>query len=293
MKKVKTTINIDKDLWKKFSHLVIDDKGYRKKNEAIEKLIGEYVKDRYEKKDIVIKKAIILAAGISSRLRPLTNELPTCLLKINSVTLLEHQIKNFEECGVKEVIIVTGYKAEKIKKFCKENLKGYNLKFNFAHNKYYSTTNILFSLWLAKEYMNEGFVYVNSDIFFDNNILRRLLKCEGDICAGVEKKECTEEDMKAKVKNGIIKIGKNIPMDETYGEFLGIVKFSNVGVEKLLHVLDKIPIDEKKRGYATFAIQKLIDEDNKVHEIETQGLFWKDIDFVEDLNEVRSYLLNK
>lgn len=293
MKKVKTTINIDSQLWKEFSHIIIEDIGYRKKNDVIEHLINEYVKRRKNRTDSNIIKAIILAAGIGSRLRPLTNDLPPCLLKINAITILEHQIKNLEECNIKEAIIVTGYKSEKIKKFLKENLKDYNLKFKFVYNKYYSTTSNLFSLWLAREYFEGGMVCLNSDIVFNVDILKTLLKSEEDICLAVDKKECVEEDMKVSVNNGVRKIGKRLEPAEVYGEFIGLSKFSENGARKLSQLLSNIPSDMRKKAYFALVIQKLIDAGHKVHDVEIQRMFWADIDFVEDLMETRAQIINK
>lgn len=290
-KKIKTTINIDAQLWKRFSHIVIEEKGYRKKNEVIENLIRKYV-EKKDSKENGIKRAIILAAGIGSRLRPLTNNIPLCLLKINSITILEHQIKNLEECEISDVIIVIGYKGEKIKQFCLEQLTDYNVDFKFVQNRYYSSTNNLYSLWLARKYFNKGFVCLNSDVFFDVSILKKLLKEKKDICAVVEKKECVEEDMKVKIGDGIEKIGKDLSREETDGEFIGVIKFSDRAVDKLLETFEKMPLDIKKRGYVSHLIQELINRGNKVHVVEIQNSFWKDIDFIEDLNEVRAYLLN-
>ena len=290
MKKVKTTININSELWKKFSHFVIDEKGYRKKNEIIENLIKDYVKKREKKEESGITKAVILAAGIGSRLRPLTNDVPKCLLKINSITILEHQIKNLEECGIQEITLVTGYKAYKIERFCKKNF--WNL--NLIYNKYYSTTSNLFSLWSAKETFKGGFVCFNSDVVFDVEILKSLLNFEGDICVAVDKKVCTEEDMKVMVKNGIVKnISKRISKEETYGEFIGISKFSARYSETLIDILSNLPINLRNKGYVALLIQRLIDGGHKVHEVEIQRRFWADIDFVEDLNDVRAYMITK
>lgn len=288
MEKVKTTINIDSELWKKFSHLVIDERGCRKKNEIIENLIKEYVEKKGIKKNRDIKKAVILAAGIGSRLRPLTNDVPKCLLKINSINILEQQIKNLTECGIQEITVVTGYKSGMVKRFCREN--SWNI--NLIENKYYSDTSNLFSLWLAKETFEHGFICLNSDVVFDIEILRSLLKSEEDICLAVDKKECTEEDMKVNVRNGVItNIGKRIHKEQVYGEFIGISKFSEKGSEYLILVLTDMSTDSMKKGYVALGIQKLIERGHKVQGLEIQRRFWADIDFIEDLKEVRAYLM--
>ncbi|MFP4051678.1 MAG: sugar phosphate nucleotidyltransferase [Thermoplasmata archaeon] len=289
MEKVKTTINIDEELWKKFSHLVIEEKGYRKKNEVIENLIREYTEKKTKTDKEEINKAIILAAGMGTRLRPLTEDVCQCLLKINSETILEHQIKNLQECGIEDITIVTGYKSDKIREFCEEN----SWDVNFIHNNHYSKSNNLHTLWLARDHFDEGFVCLNSDVVFDSEILRSLLKAEGEVCLAVDKKECKEEDMKVKVEDGVTKISKRLKPEEVYGEFIGISKFSERGAKKLNRVLSEMPADLRKKGYVALGIQRLIDEGYKVFKVEIQRKFWKDIDFVEDFNEVRAQLSSR
>lgn len=290
MRKVKTTINIDEELWKKFSLLVIEEMGYRKKNEIIEQLIREYIEKREEKRIIAVDKAVILSAGLGTRLRPLTNDTPKSLLKISSRTILEHQIENLRKCGMREITIVIGHEADKIKDLCKEN----SWDLNFIYNNYYSTSNNLFSLWLARETFDEGFVCLNSDVVFDVEILKNLLKFEADICVAVDKKVCIEEDMKVKVKDGtIVEINKTMRPEEAYGEFIGIAKFSEKGAAQLIRVLNDMPTDVRRIANLGFGIQKLIDSGNKVLGVNAQRRFCADVDFVEDLMDVRTHFLGK
>ena len=158
----------------------------------------------------------------------------------------------------------------------------------------YADTNNLYSLWFAKDYVKGGFVCLNSDVVFDVEILKNLIDSEGEICLAIDKKECIEEDMKVTVENGFItKIGKRIPREKVYGEFIGISKFTEKGSEKLFQVLSKVPMDSKRNGYVAFAIQQFINLGYKVNEYEIRRRFWADIDFIEDLNEVRAYLLTR
>jgi len=290
MNKLKTTINIDSELWKKFSHLVIEKRGYRKKNEIIEQLIREYVQRSEGNKNHEINKAIILAAGIGSRLIPLTSNVPKCLLKINSITILEHQVRNLKECGIKEITLVSGYRSDKIFRFCQEN----SIDINLVYNKNYADTSNLYSLWFARSHIKGGFVCLNSDVVFDVEILKNLINSEGEICLAIDKKECIEEDMKVTVENGFVtKIGKRIPREKVYGEFIGISKFTEKGSEKLFQILSNVSMDSKRSGYVALGIQQLINQGYKVNEFKIRRRFWADIDFIEDLNEVRAYLLTR
>lgn len=291
MGRVKTTINIDEELWENFSFLVIKERGYRKKNEVIGQLIKEYTEKIEEEKRIIkVDKAVILAAGLGTRLRPLTNDTPKCLLKIGPKTIIEHQIENLRECGIRGITMVIGHEADKVKTFCEEN----SWDLNFIYNNFYSNSNNLYSLWLARETLNEGFVCLNSDVVFDAEILKSLLKSDADICVAVEKKVCRKEDMKVKVKDGIIvEINKSMRPEEAYGEFIGIAKFSEKGVSKLIRVLNSLPADVRKNVYLGFGIQKLIDMGNRVHQVDVQQRFYAEVDFIEDLMDIRTYFLAK
>ena len=290
MGKVKTTVNIDEKLWKKFSLQVIRERGYRKKNKVIEALIKEYTEKKEKKRGPTVSKAIILAAGLGTRLRPLTNDTPKCLLTIGPRTILEHQIENLRQCGIQEITMVIGHEAEKIRDLCEEN--SWNL--NFIYNNHYSNSNNLYSLWLANETFHGGLVSLNSDVVFDSQILKNLLTSEADICIAVDKKICVGEDMKVKVKNGAItEINKSMRPEQAYGEFIGIIKLSKDGVTQLIRVLSDMPADVRKNANLGFGIQKLINDGNAVHGVNAQRRFCADIDFVEDLMDVRAHFLSE
>lgn len=232
-------------------------------------------------------KAIILAAGIGSRLKHLTDNTPKCLLEINSKTVLEHQIETLRQWGIQDITMVVGFRAKKIKDFCKE--RSWNI--NFIYNRDYIHSNNFFSLWLAREQFGRGFVCLNSDVLFDAEILRGLLKYDGDICAVVDQKYCTEEDMKVALGDGIekiVKISKKMRSEKAYGEFIGMIKFSQKGATRLLHVLDTMPASQVKTMFLGSGIQKLIDSGYKVRVFNAQKRPWTDIDFIEDLMEARA-----
>src|SRR5580698_3260661 len=94
-------------------------------------------------------KAVILAAGIASRLRPLTDNTPKCLLKVGDKIILELTIDNIIANNIDDVIIVTGYLEEQIKNFV--SVKYPHLNVAYIYNDIYSSTNNIYSLWLAKD----------------------------------------------------------------------------------------------------------------------------------------------
>jgi len=123
-------------------------------------------------------KAIILAAGQGIRLKSVTRE-PKCLFKINGETILERQVRLLRKYGIQEIYMVVGYKFHLIKKFVDE----YQLNLNYIHNDKWNQSDNLYSLFLAIQELEEGFVLLNADVVFDGRMLRKLLRCSGyDIC---------------------------------------------------------------------------------------------------------------
>ena len=156
-----------------------------------------------------MNKAVILDAGEGRRLRPLTEFAPKCLLRLNGITILEHQLSNLAECGIKKVILVVGYRANQI--FQKLTGKNFGLDLNFIQNPVYYKTNTVFSLWLAKNEIKEDFIYLNGDVVFHKKVLMRLLNSQYDTCLAVEKKRVGEEEVKVELLSDVIRtIGKKI-----------------------------------------------------------------------------------
>lgn len=119
-------------------------------------------------------KAVILAAGIASRLRPLTDHKPKCLLEIGNKCLLERAITGLTVNGIREIVIVTGYLQEQIISFVKEKFP--EIKVEFIYNEKYASTNNIYSLWLAKErVLTHEVLLLDSDILFDPALVKALL----------------------------------------------------------------------------------------------------------------------
>ena len=227
-------------------------------------------------------RAIIVAAGMGKRLEPLTKNTPKPLLRIKDGTILEHQLQNLKSCGITDTVIVVGYLAERIKQ-----VGGPNIKYIF--NPDYETTNSLVSLWYAREEMNNDFIYLHADVIFHPEILQELLKVQDDICLSVEKKKCRPEDMKVKVKNGLItEINKTMTLSDAYGEFIGIAKFSSAGALALRGALDTLVINSDPMFWFESSIQWLADKGYQVHKLDTEDKPWIEIDFPEDLDKARN-----
>jgi len=244
----------------------------------------------------VIKiKGVIIAAGMGSRLLPVTKELPKCLLEINGKTMLQHQLDAFKENNITDVAIVKGFQHEKIDVG----------NVSYFLNEDYENNNILASLFYAKDFMDSGFISSYSDIVYDKEIVKKLKESEGDFCVVVDEnwKKCYEgrtlhpiEEAENVVldKNNVIKIGKHINSEEAHAEFIGLAKFSDNGVkiikelyEELENSFLNLPFQQAKifqKSYLTDFFQELINRDFKVTPVKIESK-WCEIDTYQDLQK--------
>ncbi|MBW1888540.1 MAG: aminotransferase class I/II-fold pyridoxal phosphate-dependent enzyme [Deltaproteobacteria bacterium] len=123
-----------------------------------------------------VRKAIILAAGKGSRLGPFTEHTPKCLAPINGVPILINMLTHLADVGVEETVIVVGYLKEKI--YAKVGNSFNKMKITYIESDQYETTNNIYSLWLAREHLNNDVILLESDVFFELLLLDRLFATE-------------------------------------------------------------------------------------------------------------------
>ena len=239
-------------------------------------------------------KALIVAAGLGSRLKGHTENLPKCMLDFGGKTLLQRQLQAYNDCGIKNITVIRGYKKDKI------NYK--NL--NYVTNPDYKDNNILNSIFYAEKEISGNIIISYSDILFDANVVKRLLSSEHEISVVVDidwrgyyigRKDhplSEAENVIFDSNNQVLKIGKIATQkEEVHGEFIGMIKLNNRGVEIFKENFYRVkklywdkPFQRAKtfqKAYLTDMIQELVDIGIKVHcVIIERG--WKEIDTVED-----------
>ena len=110
-------------------------------------------------------KVIILAGGQGKRLRPLTDDIPNCLVEVFGKSIIEHQIDCLNSCGITDITVITGYRAEKIKI---PNLK-------YVKNVNYENTNMAYAIFLAEEVLTENVIICYGDIIFEKDVLQKII----------------------------------------------------------------------------------------------------------------------
>ena len=239
-------------------------------------------------------KALVIAAGLGSRLKKHTENLPKCMLDFGGKTLLQRQLEAYKKNSINEIAVIKGYKKEKI------NYRG----IKYFENTDFKNNNILNSIFYAEDFINDNIIISYSDILFDSTVVKRTLQSDHDISVVVDidwrgyyvgRKDhpiSEAENVIFNSNNEVEKIGKiNTGNEEVHGEFIGMIKLSNRGCEifkEHFHRLKKLywnkPFQRAaifQKAYLTDFIQELVDIGIKVHCVIIES-GWKEIDTVED-----------
>lgn len=234
-------------------------------------------------------QAIILAAGMAKRLRPLTDEIPKCLLKAGGKTLLEMTINNILKNGVNSFVMVTGYRDNMIKEHISEKFPG--LDISYLTNSDYENNNNSYSLWMTKNYIKGDSVLLDSDILFDFRIISKLFEFPQTNCLAVKRgHDLSEEEIKVIIDtaNKIEHIGKHLDIRASYGESIGIERFSYDFFVKLGDVLErKIVKENNVNEFYEASFQELYDKGNAMYAVDVSEYKCMEIDFPEDLEKAQ------
>lgn len=234
--------------------------------------------------------ALIMAAGRGSRLGGATNERPKSLVDLGGVTPLEWQVDLLASRGVKRIIVVTGYRREQIEGAANARAAG-RVELAFRWNPFWSVTNVLGSAWMASEELREPFVYLHADTVFEPSVLDDLLASPSAASLPIDFRECEPEQMKAQVvDHRVIRLSKELPADETAGEFIGIGVFGADALQPIRRGMDAVLDDGGLASYFEAAINHAIDAGLRVAALPTDGRAWTEIDFPEDLALARRIL---
>jgi|CXWL01.1.fsa_nt_gi NDP-sugar pyrophosphorylase family protein len=225
-------------------------------------------------------KAIILAAGASTRLHPLTLTKPKCLLTVRDKTILDYQLEALVDVGVSEVVIVVGCQKELIKEHLSE--KKYPLTVTCVDNDEYATTQpILGGLARVTEHLRDPILFFHSDVLFETNALTKLLAHPADSVMLYRKDDWDLEAGKIIVApdtQTVRELGKHIEQERSTGEYLQIAKFGSYFLKELVNVL-RVRTAEGQDGFTIGAFNDVIKKgsvsvialpfEGKVSEIDT------------------------
>jgi len=237
-------------------------------------------------------KAIILAAGMGRRLKPLTDNLPKAFISINGKPLIYRSLDCLRSVGIKTVIIVVGFMESFFKKEIGETYRDMNIL--YTSNGKYSTTGSMYSLSQTENLIDDDILLLESDLLYERRAVEELVNHDyPNIILTSDIGRTGDEVYIYYDKNGYLtKLGKNIDDSTALGELVGINKISLPFLEKLYMISKEDYNNDEKEYHYEETIYKLSREvPVKCHMI--KDLIWTEIDTYEDLHRAKKYIYPK
>jgi choline kinase len=236
-------------------------------------------------------KAIILAAGEGTRLRPYTLDRPKCLVEVDGLSLLDRQLAVLATEAIHPIILIGGYRVEMLKH------PGIEIRVNPR----YAETNMVWTLFCAEDDLDSDVLLCYGDIVYSREILQALLKSNADIAVAIdldwesywrarnENPLDDAETLKLASDRRILEIGqKPKSLTEIEGQYMGLMKFTAKGVKLLKQTFHDAKLAGALRGkplekaYMTDLLQMMIDLNYRLDAVPVHG-GWVEVDTVEDL----------
>ncbi|MBQ7334076.1 MAG: phosphocholine cytidylyltransferase family protein [Clostridia bacterium] len=204
-------------------------------------------------------KALILAAGVGSRLAPLTDHMPKSLVEVNGTPILMKQIENLHACGITDITVVSGYLSHVLA----DAVGGKYPEIRILESVDYAITNNMYSAYLAREAMaGQGFLMMNADVFFDASVIRALVDCPHPNAIVVDVGRYMEESMKVMERNGkLTAIAKTIPSAQALGCSIDVYKFSPAAADAFFAKCSEyIEANNDRKQWSEVALNDILTE---------------------------------
>ena len=232
-------------------------------------------------------KALILNSGLGSRMGVLTSEHPKCMTEISTnETILSRQLKMIADAGIEEVVMTTGYYDGILVKYCLS--LELPLHFTFVNNPIYDKTNYIYSIYCAKEYLDDDIILMHGDLVFENEVFDRVVASNVSCMTVSSTLPLPEKDFKAQVVNGMVmKVGVDI-FNEAM-EAQALYKLMKDDWKVWLDMIAEFCEADNRKVYAENALNELNGAAN-IHALDVENLLCAEIDNPEDLAVVSGKL---
>lgn len=231
-------------------------------------------------------RAVLLAAGVGKRLKPLTDTIPKSLISIGERTVLERMLDSLIRFGIKDICIVVGHLKEKIIRTIGTS-RG-SAEIGYIINPQYEKGSIL-SVWAARDYFNTDILLMDSDVIFEDAILERLIRSKNENCFLLDKNfNDTGEEMKlAALSKKVVQIARRITeKHDEIGEGVGFFKLSGNYHKEFLRAFSETISKNDDSDYEN-ALDEFVRGVPAGFE-DITGIKWTEIDFPEDIEKAKT-----
>jgi len=235
----------------------------------------------------MVEAAVILVAGIGSRLRPITDTKPKALAPVGDETILGRAVRLLLDFGISRLILATGYREDAVR----ASLANLQSEVVYCPNPRYDSTQNSVSLALCRDALDgRSFFKLDGDVVFDPELLTRIAEPRAELSAGIDSgRHLDAEAMKVVIEGGLIRrFGKDVPLSSSHGESIGIERVSSSASGKLFDALvERVEAGVTNLYYEDVYSQMIGRGQLAAEAADVSGLRWTEVDTFEDLEVAR------
>ena len=231
-------------------------------------------------------KVLLLAAGRGTRISRYLGGDPKCTVDIGGIRLIQYTIDMLERKGIREIAMVLGYNAARIR----EVLAGHDIR--YFYNPFFDVTNSIGSAWFAKDFLTDSddICIMNADVYMEEALFDRVLSCVKSPVMFADGSRKENADYKFRYHDGILeKYGKELQGDDITGEYVGIGRFSRDFVPVLVSEMDRMIGNQEHSVWWENILYSMVGTEQPVYVEEIDGLFWAEVDYIEDYQRILAF----
>lgn len=234
-------------------------------------------------------KALLLNSGLGSRMGDATKEHPKCMTELDQAeTILSRQLRLLSQVGIRQAVITTGYYNKILEDYCLS--LGYALQYEFVHNERYQDTNYIYSIYCAREFLQDDILLMHGDLVFSAEVLQMAMNSKRSCMVVSTTQEIPQKDFKAVIEGDRIqKIGINFFQNAVAAQPL--YHFNRQDWEIWLRAIISFCERNDVRCYAENAFNTVSDRCRLIP-LDVQEKLCCEIDTLEDLSVVKGKLQN-
>ena len=229
-------------------------------------------------------KAIIMAAGIGSRLEKINGNRPKCLIEMDGISLISRSVTLLASRGITDVSVITGYKSGLVRQELQSRVC-------YLHNPYFEVTNSIASLWLAKELLHDDVILMNADLYYEISVLDTMLAQRGNAVMLSDSTKIVDADFRFGVLGDrILKTGNQLSNQETDCEYVGIVRIDKSFVDRFRRRLEEMIKSGDFKNWWEGVLYSFIDDGIAITHKDVEGAFWSEVDHLGDYNRLLDWI---
>jgi choline kinase len=232
-------------------------------------------------------RAVIMAAGVGSRIQGLTHNKPKCLIEAGERSLISRNVEMLQRKGIYDITVITGYKSELIRKELGTQVR-------YFDNPFYRVTNSIASLWLAKDLLDDDLILMNADLYFEEGVLDTALAQDDGAVMISDLTRIDDADFRFGVDGRCIrKTGNKLTNAETDCEYVGIVRIDKSFIAPFKNRLEKMISNRDMNNWWEGVLYSFIEEGMDIYHADVKGTFWTEVDTPVDYTRLMNWTTPK